>query len=124
MKIIETPNAPKAVGPYSQAVKSGGFVFTSGQLPIDPVTGEMAFPDIKVQTEQAIRNLAAILESSGSSLEKAVKTVCYLKDINDFAEFNGVYSRYFTSKPARSCIQAAALPKGALIEIEVTAEAE
>jgi 2-iminobutanoate/2-iminopropanoate deaminase len=122
MKIIGTENAPAAIGPYSQAVVTGGLVFTSGQIPIDPATGSLTGGDIRAQAEQAIRNLSAILEAAGSSLEKAVKTTCYLKSIGDFGEFNETYAKYFTGSPARSCVEVSALPKGALVEIEVIAE--
>ena len=122
MKKVETKKAPAAIGPYSQGALSGGFIFTSGQLGIDPATNEFAGSDIVSQTEQAIRNIQAILNALGSDLSYVVKTTCYLADINDFQEFNAIYERYFTSRPARSCVQVAALPKGALIEIEVIAE--
>lgn len=123
MKIVETPKAPGAIGPYSQAVVTGGLVYTSGQIPINPATGAIEQPDITGQTEQVIANLSAVLEAAGSSLERAVKTTCFLSDIADFAAFNEVYARYFTGKPARSCVEVAALPKGALVEVEVIAEA-
>lgn len=123
MKIVETPKAPGAIGPYSQAIVTGGLVYTSGQIPINPATGAIEQPDITGQTEQVIANLSAVLEAAGSSLERAVKTTCFLSDIADFAAFNEVYARYFTGKPARSCVEVAALPKGALVEVEVIAEA-
>ena len=122
MKIIETRNAPGAIGPYSQAIAANGLVYTSGQIPIDPATGNIEAADIEGQTRQVIRNLAAVLEAAGSSLEKAVKTTCFITDINNFAAFNTVYAEYFTGKPARSCVEVSALPKGALVEIEVVAE--
>ncbi|MBR1715051.1 MAG: RidA family protein [Treponema sp.] len=122
MKAIHTENAPAAIGPYSQAVESGNLVFTSGQIPLDPKTGNIVSGGIKEQTKRACENLKAVLEAAGSSLEKAVKTTCFLKSISDFADFNEVYAGYFTGKPARSCFEVGALPKGALVEIEVVAE--
>lgn len=122
MKIIETKKAPAAIGPYSQAIVANGLVYTSGQIPIDPGSGIIEAASIEAQTEQVIKNLAAVLEAAGSSLERVVKTTCFLKNINDFAAFNGIYEQYFTGKPARSCVEVAALPKGALAEIEVIAE--
>lgn len=121
MKKVETAKAPGAIGPYSQAYLTGGFVFTSGQLPVDPETGEMP-ADIGAQAEQSCKNVGAILEAAGSGFEKVVKTTCYLADIADFGAFNAVYANYFTSKPARSCFAVKDLPKGALCEIEVIAE--
>ena len=122
MKIIETNKAPAAIGPYSQAIVANGLIYTSGQIPIDPGSGIIEAASIKAQTEQVIKNLAAVLEAAGSSLERVVKTTCFLKNISDFAVFNGIYEQYFTGKPARSCVEVAALPKGALVEIEVIAE--
>lgn len=122
MKAIHTENAPAAIGPYSQAVESGNLVFTSGQIPLDPKTGSIVSGGIKEQTKRVCENLKAVLEAAGSSLEKAVKTTCFLKSISDFADFNEVYAGYFTGKPARSCFEVGALPKGALVEIEVVAE--
>ncbi len=122
MKAIETANAPGAIGPYSQAICMQNLVFTSGQIPIDPKTGNIDAVGIEAQTEQVMHNLQAVLEAAGSSLTKAVKTTCFLQDIRDFAAFNAVYARYFTGKPARSCVEVAALPKGALVEVEVIAE--
>lgn len=122
MKIIETKKAPAAIGPYSQAIVANGLIYTSGQIPIDPGSGIIEVTSIKAQTEQVIKNLAAVLEAAGSSLERVVKTTCFLKNISDFAVFNGIYEQYFTGKPARSCVEVAALPKGALVEIEVIAE--
>ena len=122
MKIIETKNAPAAIGPYSQAIEANGMVYTSGQIPLDPVSGALEAVTIEEQTEQAIKNVAAVLQAAGSGLEKAVKTTCYIKDMSDFAVFNVIYSKYFVSKPARSCVEVSALPKGALVEIEVIAE--
>lgn len=121
-KKISTPNAPAAIGPYSQAVALGGLVYTSGQIALDPSSGELKGSDIKTQTEQIMKNLSAVLEAAGSSLEKAVKTTCFLADIADFAAFNEVYGKYITSAPARSCVAVKALPKGALAEVEVIAE--
>lgn len=123
MEKIETTKAPAAIGPYSQAYKSGGFIFTSGQIPIDPATGNIDATTIEDQAEQAIKNLAAVLEAAGSSLEKVVKSTCFLKNMSDFDAFNKVYAKHFTNNPARSCFEVAALPKGSLVEIEVIAEA-
>ena len=121
MNIIETQNAPGAIGPYSQAIVANGFVFTSGQIPIDPATGRIEAACIEVQTAQVIKNLAAILEAAGSGLDKVVKTTCFLSDIGLFSRFNEVYGQYFPQKPARSCVEAAKLPKDALLEIEAVA---
>ena len=123
MKTIHTDNATAARGPYSQAKESGGFLFTSGQIAIDPAAGKITATTIEGQTEQVCRNLKAVLEEAGSSLEKVIKTTCFLNDIADFAAFNDVYASFFTGKPARSCVAAAALPAGALVEVEVIAEA-
>jgi len=122
MKKIETANAPAAIGPYSQAIVTGGLLFTSGQIPLDPVSGNIEAEGIEAQTHQVMKNLKAVLEAAGTSFEKAVKTTCFLADINDFAAFNAVYAEYFTAKPARSCVEVGALPKGALVEVEVIAE--
>ena len=122
MEKIFTENAPAAIGPYSQAMKVGNLVYTSGQVPIDPATGNIESQDITGQTEQVMKNLDAVLAAAGSSFDKAVKTLCFLKDMSDFAAFNEVYAKYFTGKPARSCVAVAALPKGALVEVEVVAE--
>lgn len=122
MEKIYTKNAPDAIGPYSQAVKANGFVFTSGQIAINPASGEVEAETIEAQTEQVCKNLKNVLEEAGSSLDKAVKTVCFLSDMGNFASFNEVYGRYFTGKPARSCVAAAALPKNVLVEVEVIAE--
>lgn len=122
MDIISTKNAPEAIGPYSQAIVTGSLIYTSGQIPINPASGKIEATDIAGQTEQAVKNLKAVLEAAGSSLEKVVKTTCFLQHIQDFAVFNSVYEKYFTVKPARSCVEVAALPKGALVEIEVIAE--
>lgn len=120
-KTVYTPNAPEAIGPYSQAVVLDGLVFTSGQIPLNPTSGQIEVTSIKEQTEQVCKNLSAVLEAAGSSLDKAVKTVCFLQNMSDFAEFNEIYGKYFTSKPARSCVAVKELPKGALVEVEVIA---
>ena len=119
---IYTKNAPDAIGPYSQAKIFGGLIFTSGQIAINPASGNVEATDIEGQTEQICKNLSAILEAAGSSLDKAVKTVCFLADMNDFGKFNEVYGKYFTSKPARSCVAVKTLPKNVLAEVEVIAE--
>jgi len=121
MTVVQTPNAPAAVGPYSQAIISGGFVFTSGQLPLDPASGALVSRSIRMQTEQAIANLRAVLEASGSSLDRVFKTTCYLTNLSDFAAFNEVYASYFPHAPARSCVEVSALPRGAAVEIEAVA---
>lgn len=120
-KIISTSNAPAAVGPYSQAVLAGNTLYCSGQIGLDPATGTMSGDDIRTQTEQVMKNIAAVLSAAGTGFENVVKTTCFLADINDFAVFNEIYATYFTGKPARSCVAAAALPKGALVEVEVIA---
>jgi 2-iminobutanoate/2-iminopropanoate deaminase len=123
--IISTNNAPAAIGPYSQAVKVGNLLYTSGQLAINPTTGELINDDIKKATAQSLNNVKAILEEAGTSLDKVVKTLVFLKDMNDFAAMNEVYAQYFnTNPPARSCVQAAKLPKDAIVEIEVIAIVE
>ncbi len=122
MEKIYTKNAPEAVGPYSQGMIANGLVFTSGQIPLDPETGVLVGETIEEQAEQVMKNLAAVLKAAGTGPEKAVKTLCFLKDMNDFAAFNRVYAKYFTEKPARSCVGISALPKGALCEVEVIAE--
>ena len=120
MKIIQTDNAPAAIGPYSQGYEVNGFVYTSGQIPVDPATG--AVPEgIEAQAHQSCRNVGAILEAAGADFSKVFKTTCFLADMNDFAAFNQVYAQYFTSKPARSCVAVKALPKGVLCEIEAIA---
>ena len=124
MKTIETKNAPEAIGPYSQAITSGAMVYTSGQIPIDPATGSIEAADIGGQARQAIANLAAVLSAAGSGLDKVVKTTCFLASMADFAAFNAVYAELFPGKPARSCVEVSALPKGALVEIEAIAEIE
>lgn len=121
---IHTNNAPAAIGPYSQAVAVGDLIFTSGQIPLDPETGVMVGENVTEQTHRVCKNLQAVLEAAGSSLKSAVKTVCFLADMADFAAFNEVYAQYFTEKPARSCVAVKALPKGALVEVEVVAEKE
>lgn len=124
MEKIFTPNAPAAIGPYSQAIRVGALLYTSGQIPIDPATGEIAAQDIVGQTEQVMKNLQAVLEAAGSGCARTVKTLCFLTDMGNFAAFNEVYARYFTEKPARSCVAVTALPKGALVEVEAVAECE
>ena len=119
---VQTNNAPAAIGPYSQAVVTGNLVFTSGQIPLDPESGAMVGTDIKSQAERVMKNLSAVLEAAGTSVDKAVKTVCFLADMNDFAAFNEIYGKYFVSKPARSCVAAKQLPKNVLVEVEVIAE--
>ncbi len=121
MKMIETEKAPAAVGPYSQAVVINGLVYTSGQIALDPATGALVGTTIEEQAEQVMKNLASILEEAGTSPENAVKTLCFLTDINGFAAFNAVYEKYFTGKPARSCVGVQSLPKGAICEVEVIA---
>jgi reactive intermediate/imine deaminase len=121
MKVLETKKAPGAIGPYSQGFEVNGFVFTSGQIPVDPVSGEVP-EGITAQAEQSCKNVGAILECAGISFDNVVKTTCFLADMGDFAAFNEVYARYFTSKPARSCVAVKALPKGVLCEIEAIAE--
>ena len=121
---IHTEKAPAAVGPYSQAIISNGMVYTSGQIAINPVTNTVEATTIEEQTEQVMRNLGAVLDTAGSSFEKAVKTTCFLADMNDFAAFNEIYAQYFTGKPARSCVAVKTLPKNVLCEVEVIAELE
>ena len=121
-KAVYTPNAPEAIGPYSQAIVAGNRVFTSGQIPIDPATGAITAVTIEEQTEQVCKNLKAVLEAAGSSLEKVVKTTCFLSDMDNFAAFNGVYAKYFTGKPARSCVAVKTLPKNVLVEVDTVAE--
>ena len=121
MEMIHTDRAPAAIGPYSQAWAAAGLVFTSGQIPVDPVTGT-APEGIAAQAEQSCKNVAAILEAAGTDLGHVVKTTCFLADMADFAVFNEVYARYFTGKPARSCVAVKDLPKGLLCEIEAVAE--
>ena len=123
-KIVQTTNAPAAIGPYSQAITYGNMVFTSGQIPLDPATGTVVGETIREQAEQVMKNLTAVLEAAGSSPEKAVKTTCFLADMADFAEFNAVYATCFTTNPARSCVAVKSLPKGVLVEVEVIAAIE
>ena len=118
---VSTDKAPAAIGPYSQAVKCGNMVFTSGQIAIDPAVGDIVAKDVQGQTEQVMKNLCEVLRAAGSSPELVIKTTCFLANIGDFAAFNEIYGKYFTEKPARSCVAAAALPKGALVEVEAVA---
>lgn len=120
MKVIETKNAPGAIGPYSQGYEANGFVYTSGQIPIDPATGAVA-EGIAAQADQSCRNVGAILEAAGVGFEQVIKTTCFLADMDDFAAFNEVYAKYFLSKPTRSCVAVRTLPKGVLCEIEAIA---
>ena len=122
MKVIATEKAPGAIGPYSQGFIAGGFVYTSGQIPVNPADGTVP-EGIAAQTEQSCKNVGAILEAAGVGFENVVKTTCFLADMGDFAAFNEVYAKYFTSKPARSCVAVKDLPKGVLCEIEAVAEA-
>ena len=121
-EVISTEKAPAAIGPYSQAIKAGDLLFTSGQIPIDPATGDFAGTTIEEQAHQACKNVGKILKAAGSDFDKVIKTVCFVADIADFATFNEVYAQYFVSKPARSCVAVKDLPKGALVEIEAIAE--
>ena len=121
MKIVATDKAPAAIGPYSQGMIVGGLVFTSGQIPIDPATGELK-TGVEAQAEQSCRNVCAVLEAAGSDASKVVKTVCYISDMNQFGAFNAVYEEFFISKPARSCVEVARLPKDVFCEIEAIAE--
>lgn len=122
MTQISTPKAPKAIGPYSQGFISSGMVFTSGQIPADPETGAIIGDKIAQQAEQTCKNICAVLEAGGTTAEKVIKTTCFLADMADFAEFNSVYEKYFTGKPARSCVAVKTLPKNVLCEIEAIAE--
>ena len=122
MKIISTEKAPAAIGPYSQAIVTGGYVFTSGQIPIDQATGNVKEGCIVCQTEQVMANLKAVLKAAGADFETAIKTTCFLTDMEDFVEFNDVYEKYFINKPARSCVAVKDLPKGVKVEVEVIAE--
>lgn len=122
MKTIQTDKAPAAVGPYSQAKISGGFLFASGQVGINPAIGAIVDGGLEAQTEQVMANIAAVLEASGSSFDQVIKTTCFLADIADFKAFNEIYAKYFTSKPARSCVAIKDLPLGALVEVEIIAE--
>ena len=121
MTTISTKNAPAAIGPYSQAIEINGLVFTSGQIDINPENGNIEATTIETQTEQVMKNLSAILEAAGTDMTKAVKTTCFLADMNDFSAFNEVYGKYFTTKPARSCVAVKTLPKNVLCEVEVIA---
>ena len=121
MEKLNTNNAPAAIGPYSQAVKTGNLLFTSGQIALDPATGEIVGTTIEEQTEQVMKNLGAILKEAGATYENAVKTVCFLDNMDDFGAFNEIYGKYFTGKPARSCVAAKQLPKDVLVEVEVIA---
>jgi len=121
MRVIETNLAPQAIGPYSQAVVTNGLLYASGQIPLAPETGVITAGGIREQTEQVCRNIAAVLAAAGSDFTRVIKTTCFLKSMDDFAAFNEVYARYFTGKPARSCVAAAALPRDALVEVEVIA---
>ena len=118
---VSTQDAPNAIGPYSQAIVAGGFVFTSGQIALDPATGVVVGETIEEQTERVMQNLGAVLAAAGAGFDKAVKTTCFLADMDDFAAFNSVYGKYFTEKPARSCVAVKTLPKGVKVEVEVIA---
>ncbi|MBQ5823512.1 MAG: RidA family protein [Clostridia bacterium] len=122
MKVISTSSAPAAIGPYSQAMVTGNLLFTSGQIAIDPATGNVVEGGIAEQTEQIMKNLGEVLKAAGATFDNAVKTTCFLAEIADFAAFNEIYGKYFTSKPARSCVAVKDLPKGVLAEVEVIAE--
>ena len=122
LKKVSTQNAPAAIGPYSQAIQVGEFVFTSGQIPLDPATGLVVGEDITAQSERVMQNLGAVLSAAGSSFENAIKTTCFLANMEDFAAFNAVYAKYFTTCPARSCVAVKTLPKGVLVEVEVIAK--
>ena len=124
MKVVYTDKAPAAIGPYSQAMILNGVLFTSGQIPVDPATGEISGDTIEMQAEQVMKNLGEVLKEAGSSFEKAVQTTCFLADMGDFAKFNEVYAKYFVNKPARSCVAVKTLPKNVLCEVEVIAEVE
>lgn len=121
-QVIYTKNAPDAIGPYSQAIRTGNLVFTSGQIAINPVSGTVEATTIEEQTEQVCKNLGEVLKAAGTSFDKVVKTVCFLADMGDFAAFNAVYGKYFVSKPARSCVAVKSLPKNVLVEVEAIAE--
>lgn len=124
MKVVYTDKAPAAIGPYSQAIIMNSILFTSGQIPVDPATGEISGDTIEAQAEQVMKNLGEVLKEAGTSFEKAVKTTCFLADMGDFAKFNEVYAKYFVSKPARSCVAVKTLPKNVLCEVEVIAAVE
>ncbi|MBS1327956.1 MAG: RidA family protein [Oscillospiraceae bacterium] len=121
MKTIHTAKAPEAIGPYSQAIVHGGLLFTSGQIAINPASGQVEADTIEGQTEQVMQNLAALLEEAGASFDSVIKTTCFLSDMADFAAFNAIYGAYFVSKPARSCVAAKQLPKNVLVEVELIA---
>ena len=121
LKTVSTESAPAAIGPYSQAIICGDMVFTSGQIPINPASGNVEATTIEAQAEQVMKNLGEVLKAAGSSFDKAVKTTCFLADMGDFAAFNSVYGKYFTTKPARSCVAVKTLPKNVLVEVEVIA---
>jgi len=121
MKKISTLNAPAAIGPYSQAVTANGFLFASGQIPLNPETGKIEETSIEAQTRQVMENISAVLEAAGTNFSRIVKTTCFLRNMEDFAAFNAIYAEYFSGRPARSCVEVSALPKNALVEIEVTA---
>lgn len=122
IETLHTDNAPAAIGPYSQAKIANGILYASGQIAINPASGEVETDTVVGQTEQVCKNIAALLEAAGSDFTKVIKTTCFLKNMSDFATFNGIYGSYFTSKPARSCVAAAALPKDVLVEVEIIAE--
>ena len=122
MQVVYTDKAPASIGPYSQAMILNGVLFTSGQIPVDPATGELAGDTIEAQAEQVMKNLGAVLEEAGTGFEKTVKTTCFLADMGDFAVFNEIYAKYFVNKPARSCVAVKTLPKNVLCEVEVIAE--
>ena len=122
-KVIYTKNAPDAIGPYSQGIITGNLLFTSGQIAINPATGNVEAATIEEQTEQVCKNIGALLEAAGASYENVIKTTCFLADMGDFAAFNAIYGKYFVSKPARSCVAVKTLPKNVLCEVEVIAEA-
>ena len=122
MKRITSEKAPAAIGPYSQAYISGSMLYTSGQIPISPESGEVVGTEICAQAEQVFQNIAAVLEEAGTTFENVVKTTCFLADMGDFATFNEIYAKYFVTKPARSCVAAKTLPKNVLVEVEVIAE--
>ena len=124
MKVVYTDKAPAAIGPYSQAIILNDILFTSGQIPVDPATGELAGDTIQIQAEQVMKNLDAVLKEAGTSFENAVKTTCFLADMGDFAQFNEIYAKYFVNKPARSCVAVKQLPKNVLCEVEVIAAIE
>lgn len=122
IEVIKTNNAPEAIGPYSQAIIAGSFIYTSGQIPIDPETGKGVGDDIEMQTEQVLKNLKNVLEAAGSSMDKVIKTTVYIKDMNNFSKINAVYAKYFLEPyPARSCVEVSRLPKDVLVEIEAVA---